>query len=51
MKTRKYTTKISEDNIDINNFNVYKINKNKSILYRCKFCRRAILKKEKKKIV
>lgn len=50
MKTRKYITEISEDNIDINNFNEYKINKNKSILYRCKFCRRAKLRKEKKKI-
>lgn len=46
MKTRKYTTKISADNIDINNFYEYKFNKNKSILYRCKFCRRAKLRKE-----
>jgi hypothetical protein len=50
MKTRKYTKEISEDNININNFNVYKINKNKSILYRCKFCSRAKLRKEKNKI-
>ena len=46
MKSRKYTTKISADNIDINNFYEYKYNKNKSILYRFKICCRAKIRKE-----
>ena len=41
---------LESKDIDWNDFNIYTINKDKSIIFRCKYCRMCRIKKNKKKI-
>ena len=50
MKKRRYITQINENEIDITKYKIYKINKNKSTIYRCNYCFTAELKKDNNKI-
>lgn len=44
-KRKKIITLIKD--INVKNYSLLKINKNKSIIYRCKYCYKALIKKEK----
>ena len=46
MKARKYVTQLSINDLDFSNFKIYKINKDKSVIYRCNICFRAEIKKK-----
>ena len=41
----------SPKDIDWNDYNIYKINNDKTIIFRCKYCRMCRLKKDKLKIL
>ena len=51
MSKGRYKRITERSSINWNNCDIYKINKNKSIIFRCRFCHQSRLKKEKKQII
>ena len=50
MPRGKFKKIIEQKEIDLNKFQIFRINKNKTIIYRCKFCFRSRLKFQKNKL-
>ena len=46
MAKRKIREKLSSKIINLNYYDIYKINKDESIIYRCKFCYKSRIKKK-----
>ena len=50
MPRGKFKKIVEQKEIDLNNFKIFRVNKNKTIIYRCKFCFRSRLKFQKNKL-
>lgn len=51
MAKKQYFRNLSSSSINLANFSVYKINKDKTIIYRCKFCLKGKIKKINNKFI